>query len=156
MPLAVDPNLSALFGSEIRVRTLAVLANSAGPSTGYRIAQVSGDERTKVYDVLRSLAGSGIVRSVRRRDGRESWSLADADLRRMLIRRVRLTGETEWDSGFASRVDRAREFVDAVGSINLRGLPSPSKETLRELRRSPAKDRALAAAGLAISRRLKR
>lgn len=156
MPLAVDPNISALFGSETRVRTLAVLANSPEPLTGYRIAQVSGDERTKVYDMLRGLARSGIILSVRRADGRESWELADPDLRRMLVRRVRLAGEKEWNSVFASRVDRAKSFVAAVETMNLRGFPSPSKDTIRELRRPEAKDRALAAAGLAVSRRRKR
>lgn len=156
MPLAVDPDISALFGSETRVRTLAVLANSPAPLTGYRIAQISGDERTKVYDTLRGLARSGIILSARRADGRESWELVDPDLRRMLIRRVRLAGEKEWDSAVASRVDRAKAFMTAVETMNLHGFPPPSKETIRELRRPEVKDRALAAAGLAVSRRRKR
>ncbi len=37
-----DSALVAAFGSEIRVRTLAVLANASGPLAAYRIARSEG------------------------------------------------------------------------------------------------------------------
>jgi hypothetical protein len=49
----VDPKLVALFGSETRVRTLAVLAGAFRPLAAYRVAKVGGIPVQKAYEEVR-------------------------------------------------------------------------------------------------------
>ena len=156
MGVPIDPGMAALFGSATRARTLAVLANSPEPLTGYRIAEVSGDERIKVYSVLASLAKTGVVTSAQRDDGRAVvWTLRDSDIRSLLRRRVRLVGEGEWDAGVARRLSERKVVRDRILEIDLSKYPSLPREVVRELERPPRKDRELVAAGLRPSRRRK-
>ncbi|HTT45722.1 MAG TPA: helix-turn-helix domain-containing protein, partial [Thermoplasmata archaeon] len=111
MGVPIDSGIAALFGSATRARTLAVLANSLEPLTGYRIAEVSGDERIKVYSMLASLERAGIVVSTKREDGRTTvWTLRDPDVGSLLRRRVRLVGEKEWDTDVTKRLSEVRDL----------------------------------------------
>jgi len=156
MGVPIDSGIAALFGSATRARTLAVLANSLEPLTGYRIAEVSGDERIKVYSMLASLERAGIVVSTKREDGRTTvWTLRDPDVGSLLRRRVRLVGEKEWDTDVTKRLSEVRDLRDRVLKIDLSNYPSLPREGVKELERPPEKDRDLAAAGLRPSRRRK-
>ena len=88
----VDSALVAAFGSETRVRTLAVLANATRPLTAYRVALVGAIPVDKAYREVRRLAAARLVE--RRPDG---WVLTDGDLRSLLRRRVRIRWDKEWD-----------------------------------------------------------
>ena len=144
----IDPAVVAAFGSETRVRTLAVLANAHGPLTAYRIGLVGDVPFPKVYRELYRLEKAGVV-------GREgkAWTLLDSALASYLSRRVRIA----WD------VDMAREVADAEPRNARRRaealrqaahVPPPSGFVPRhpeEFRRSPLKDRRLREMGLPTS-----
>ena len=140
----IDPGLAALFGSEQRARTLAVLANSSRPLTGYRVAKETGDERTKVYAQIRRLAAVGIIVGKPTSRGKPGWTIADPNLRALLRRAVRLVLEEDW---LASATERDRRS----GSIfaRLRSMPhaTPAKgwqpKHPERFRRSPKKDEIL-------------
>ncbi len=143
-----DPALVSLFGSRARVLTIAALANSAEPLTGYRISFVTGVPRPKVYGELWKGVHTGIIR-----EDPNGFVLIDADIRALLRRRVRVSWDEEWD--------RARGDADAtIGAVYERVLASlpddpefyrprnwkPTAETVRCLRskiRPPEKDRIL-------------
>ena len=150
MALDVDPAMTALFGSETRVRTLAILSNSTLPLTGYRIAKISGDEPIKVYAVLRTLSQNGLV--VRSRDDRGSsaWTVTDPDLRRLFRRRVRISWEPDWTAEVAGRAALTKRLPRGILGIDLRKYRSSARASskLRELKRPPRKDRILASSGL--------
>lgn len=150
MALDVDPDTVALFGSETRVRTLAILSNSSMPLTGYRIAKISGDQPIKVYTVLRSLAESSLVGRRRVGRGRTVWTMVDPDLRRFFRRRVRISWEFDWNSEAARRAAATQALPTGVLDVDLTNFRSSARPTpkLRELKRSPRKDRILASAGL--------
>src|SRR5580658_7263565 len=103
MGFKISPALVALFGSATRVRTLAPLANSSRPMTAYRIAQMTGAQRIKVYTELRKLAVVGIVRRVQGNWGRSEWELVEPDLRNLLRKRARIVSMDEWREGAAER-----------------------------------------------------
>jgi hypothetical protein len=79
----IDPLLVAAFGSETRVRTLAVLSNAAAPLTAYRIAAVGGIPVVKAYEEVRRLAATGLIDRIG-----TGWVLRDADIGALLRRRA--------------------------------------------------------------------
>ncbi len=158
----VDPALVAAFGSATRVRTLAVLANAAGPLTAYRVALVGGVPVGKAYREVRRLARSGLVE--RRQNG---WVLTDGDLRSLLQRRVRIRWDQDWDrerQGWAEETPKLLSAGLAIiqgrlrsnpGYLRPRGWePTPAaRRTIRELGRPTEKDALLRRAGLRPSTR---
>jgi ribosomal protein S16 len=159
---AYDPQLAYLFGSDARVRTLAVLANSRSPMTGYRIAKVGSFSPTKAYAELRRLGSAGLIR----KEG-NGWVLLDDDVRLLLQKKVRWTWLDAWDrdrigweqetprllseSLSSSREARARNpyFLRPRGYRPTRD----ARKVVEELRRPPSKDRLLRRRGLRTSER---
>ncbi|MFZ0829704.1 MAG: helix-turn-helix domain-containing protein [Thermoplasmata archaeon] len=147
MEPAVDLKLVALFGSETRLRTLAVLAGAYRPMTAYRVAKVGDVPVQKAYEELRRLGATGLVA---KQPG--GWVLADRDVRTLLAKRVRISWADDW---FAERARR----ISAEGSIlqRLRVMPraKPPKgwqpRNPERFVRSPAKDRILREMGLRTS-----
>lgn len=151
MKIAPDAGIVALFGSETRVLTLAPLASADRPLTAYRIASISGLQRIKVYAELRRLSRVGIVRE--RRDGRGSsvWEIVDPDLRRILIRRVRLTDITTLRTDRARLASSTKRVLEAYrrNPIAPERLGDPDDvRNEREFARSPQKDAILRRLGL--------
>lgn len=156
MDASPDPALESLFGSRARLLTMAVLANAAGPLTGYRVSKIAGVPAQKVYPEIKKGIGIGTVTEM---EG--GFVLSDPDIRELLQKRVRLRWDEEWD--------RAREGWDeATRSILAVGLSSikeklrsnryylrpkgwkPSPETMKvvaEMSRSPEKDATIRRAG---------
>lgn len=160
MTLRGDSALVAAFGSATRVRTLAVLANAAGPLTAYRVALVGGIPIDKAYREVRRLARSGLVE--RRRNG---WVLVDGDLRSLLQRRVRVRWDRDWDQERSGWAEETPKLLSA-GLETIRGRlssdpgylrprswkPTPAaRRTIRELDRPAEKDALLRRAGLRSS-----
>jgi DNA-binding transcriptional ArsR family regulator len=125
-PLPVAPQVAALLGSTNRVRTLAPLANAYRPMTAYRVAQLAGIPRTKVYEELRRLLKAGVVRERRNRRGSSTWTLLDADMALYLRKKIRIS----WSGDLASSAPRrlAKERRTAVGLLSNSWL-DPSKYT---------------------------
>jgi sugar-specific transcriptional regulator TrmB len=147
MATRIDPRLVALFGSETRVRTLAVLAGASRPMTAYRVGKVGGVPLPKAYEEVRRLAVTGLV--VRRASG---WVLADPDVRALLLKRVRIAWSEDW---FAERRRRAREaaaIFERLRQVPHRKPPRGWKpRNPRRFYRSPTKDRILREMGLRTS-----
>ncbi len=151
MPAYSDLALSGFCGSRARLLTLSVLAAADAPLTGYRIADVSGLPRAKVYPELRKALAVGSAQKTA-----SGYTLVDLDLRRLLRKRVRVTWDAVWDApdrrstGAVDRelakIQRAQRRV-AIFNPNNR-IP---KEAIRELERDPEKDRALERLGLRTS-----
>ena len=159
MTLHVDPRLVALFGSETRVRALAPLAGSTEPLTAYRIAEISGAQRTKIYAELRRLSSAGIVRELPSSGNRSKWELLDPDVRRILRRRARVVRAQDLLAE-APRLARATRRILAAYAKNplpsrLLGKPSDVVHP-SDFYRPPEKDRILASLGLQVSRHARR
>jgi DNA-binding transcriptional ArsR family regulator len=101
-PLPVPPQVAALLGSVNRVRTLAPLANAYRPMTAYRVAQLAGVPRTKVYEELRRLLEAGVVEERRSRRGSSTWTLLDADMALYLRKKIRIA----WSGDLAASAPR--------------------------------------------------
>lgn len=86
-----DPRLVALFGSEARVRVLAVLASAYAPMNGAQISRTAGVPPPKAHEQLHSLSVAGIVEH--REDG---WRLLDRDVRVFLRKRLQLRSSEDW------------------------------------------------------------
>ena len=156
MALSVDPAVSALFGSETRVRTLAPLANAERPLTGYRIASMVGIPRTKVYGELMRLESEGWVRRSVNNRGRTLWTLQDPDVRRLFRRRVRIVLSEEILTGaldLAANTQRVMETnrLEPVDPALLRGPFKPRNP--EDYDRPLSKDAALRRLRLPVSRR---
>jgi DNA-binding transcriptional ArsR family regulator len=159
MTLRVDPKLAAEFGSATRVLTLAAIANAAEPPTAYRIAEIAQIRRTKVYQELDRLMAAGVVRAEERADKALVWSLLDADLSLFLRRRMRVSSAADLLRGRDDWLARNPRVVERISSTPLHvdwdslapGLPP--KSVVRQIARSPEKDRALRALGLRTSYR---
>ncbi|MFZ1022525.1 MAG: hypothetical protein WAN87_00110 [Thermoplasmata archaeon] len=153
----IDPGIVALFGGETRVLTLAALANSERPLTGYRVTKLTGLQPTKVYDELRRLASAEVVRAWPVDNGRANkvWTISDPDLRAFVRKRVRLVSAAEWAREVDERVRRRKPIASGDLGIDLsRYRANPSAvPNRREFERPASKDRALASAGLRVSRR---
>ena len=146
MKFNVDPAVEQLFGSETRAKVLGVLASSVEPKTGYEISKTLDINPSKVYDVLKRLENSGFLNAVRERSRFKRYFLADEDLRRLLLKRVRIAVEKDWFSPETER-DREKAFELArklvVRLPKATGIPK-SIPNRQEFIRPPGKDRALA------------
>jgi len=149
MPSDLPPALRRLLGGETRAKVLGVLADAMVPKTGYELAKAARASPSKVYAILRDLAEAGLVQTVSNRPGVRQYSLADSDLRRFLLRNVRITTIEEWFS--PARV-QAREA--ALGRLKPMRFEIRSSRTrrerlpnYREFERPPEKDRALRRVG---------
>ncbi len=159
MSFEVDRGLVTLFGSETRVRTLAPLASAYAPMTAYRIASISGAQRTKIYAELRRLAKAGVVRG---RANRAVWELIDPDVRRIFRRRMRVSWWEDWMNNPERRArsgDEAmlrsarRDFFRRVPRPT--SVPRSSRSLLSEFERRPEEGRTLARLGFPRSSRKK-
>jgi DNA-binding transcriptional ArsR family regulator len=108
MTVRVDPGLEAAFGSATRVLTLSALAGTRQPLTGYRVAELIGGQRTKVYAELKRLAEAGIVRKFTPSSRPATWSLVDQDIRDLLRKRVRIASMEDWLTTRDSQTRRVR------------------------------------------------
>jgi DNA-binding PadR family transcriptional regulator len=146
MKFNIDPAVGQLFGSETRAKVLGVLANSLEPKTGYEISKTLDISPPKVYDVLKRLETSGFLKAVRGRSRSKRYFLADEDLRRLVLKRVRIAVEKDW---FSPEMEREREKAfELARKLVVRvpkamGIPK-SIPNRREFMRPPEKDRALA------------
>jgi len=146
------------------VLTLAVLANTDEPFTGYRVAKIAGLPPIKVYQELRRALAAGLVQ---RAPGGAGYVLSDPEVRLLLQRRVRIRWEDEWDvarRGWAQETPRLlaiglaqtrRRLRDDPNYLRPPGwVPPPTaRKWDREIRRSPSKDVALRRAGRRTSAR---
>jgi DNA-binding transcriptional ArsR family regulator len=110
-PLPVEPGVAALLGSANRVRTLAPLANAYRPMTAYRVAQLAGIPRTKVYEELRRLRDAGVLQERRTRRGTSTWSLLDADMGLYLRKKIRIAWSADLAKAASSRAARERTLL---------------------------------------------
>ncbi len=145
MPSVLQPALRRLLGGETRARVLGLLADATVPKTGYELAKAARANPSKVYSILRDLTEAGLVHVLLDRPGVRRYSLADPDLRRFLLRHVRITTLQEWFSPARVRqreasLDRLRpkRFVPRPSRMKREQLPN-----YREFERPPEKDRAL-------------
>lgn len=159
MAVSVDPAVSALFGSETRVRTLAPLANTATPLTGYRIARMMGLRRTKIYSELTRLEAEGWVERQLDPTGRTTWTLQDPDVRRLLRRRVRVVLAEDAVSEAPALAALSRRVMDAVrvSPIDPALLDGPFQpRSPKDYDRPASKDAALRRLRLRVSRRARK
>jgi DNA-binding transcriptional ArsR family regulator len=146
MKFDIDPAIAQLFGSQTRAKVLAVLANSMEPKTGYEISKALGTSPSKVYNVLKRLETSGFLNAIPEGTRFKRYLLADEDLRRLLLKKVRIAVEKDWFSPERVR-DREKAFELAKTLVvrvpKARGTPKniPNRQ---EFVRPPGKDRALA------------
>lgn len=158
MAIAVDPGLAALFGSEDRVRTLAALANADAPLTAYRVACIVGMEPPNVYRELRRLLRFNEVERKPTPEGRDGWTVVDADVRILLRRRLRVVWSRDLIRGARERSRRAALVVRRSSRIplDLSNFSPGRSLTATALRRRQEKDEVLAKAGAPISVRTRR
>lgn len=145
-----------LLGSEVRAKVLGVLAESREPKTGYEVSKILDMYPSKVYETLRHLEGTPFVEVVGGGRGKR-YLLADEDLRKLLLRTVRIAAEDDWF------VDRTRRIAEAETMLEGRppmevpaisGEPGPrARAILREFARPREKDRILSKMGLRTARR---
>lgn len=148
-----DPGLAYIFGSQTRLLTMAVLANSEEPLTGYRVAKVANLPRQKVYPEINRGVEMGVIERVR-----GGCRLSDPDIRALLRKRVRIRWAEGWDraragkaAGVAAELDRIRLSLKGVRTYDpANGIPAAA---LRELERDPAKNQLLRRAGARPSSR---
>ncbi len=157
-----DPALEGAFGSRTRLLTLAALANSDEPLTGYRVALVANLPRPKVYAELRKGIQSGLVERVS-----GGFRLVDPDLRALLRKRVRIRWDAEWDRSRRGWNEETAGLLRAgLAEVRARIQQNPgylrppgwkpppeARSWQSELDRSPQKDRVLRRVGLRTSKR---
>lgn len=145
MPSVLQPALRRLLGGETRTRVLGLLADATVSKTGYELAKAARANPSKVYGILRDLREAGLVRVSSDRPGVRRYSLTDPDLRRFLLRHVRITTLQEWFS--PSRVRQREAILNRLRPERLVPRPSRLKReqlpNYREFERPPEKDRAL-------------
>ncbi len=153
MGIDIDPAVAVLFGSETRAATLGALANAGQPLTAYRIAKMTGSQVIKTITELRRLQKTGFVAQAFTDRGRIGWVVSDDLLGEFLRRRVRIVWAADWDQEVGKRI-RQRTRSPKIRIDLSRFVPNPGAvPNPEEFIRSPEKDRILAEAGLAISRR---
>lgn len=146
----MSDSIVSVMGSVTRAYTLAILAGTRLPQTGYRIAKLASLSPPNVYVELRKLARDGIVE--RRKAG---WVLLDERVRTfcegqgpLFERSFSLDDKRAWVRKNRRRISRVLK------------LPIPSAESSRsrtprfmdEFGRSRTKNELLRAAGLSTSR----
>jgi hypothetical protein len=151
MTVSTDPAIEQFCGSRARLETLGVLAAAETPMTGYRVAQIAGLPREKVYPELRKAVALGTVEK-----GEAGYSLIDGDLRTLLRERVRVTFESAWDRPLSARAVEA-ELRQIRRQTRKTRLYDPANRipaaAIRELERDPEKNRTLRRLGLRPSER---
>lgn len=130
--MEVEPALVALFGSETRLRLLAVLANAQHPMSAYRVAKVGEVRPPKAYPQLDRLRAAGLVAGTP-----SGWIITDNDVAALLRKRVRIAWEGDW---FRDKPKRDRE--DRRRYRELRRGPSPVWDGIGPLRHGVARRRA--------------
>ncbi len=136
MDAPADRGLTALFGSETRVRALAVLAGAYGPLTAYRVAKVGEIPVQKAYEEMSRLSESGLV--AHRRGG---WVLGDRDVRALLRKRVRIRWAEDMNAERQHRRAEEEALFDRLERV--RHARPPAGLQPRDpgrFFRSPAKD----------------
>ena len=158
MGLTVDPGLVALFGSEDRVRTLAVLANAGTPLTAYRVATVVGIKPANVYRELKRLIQFNEVERAPTSDGKQGWRLVDADVRAIMRRRLRVVWSEDLLRGARERGKRAALAVrrSSRAPLDLAAFGPGNPPSSAAVRRRLDKDRVLAKNGGRTSARTRR
>lgn len=96
MDVTLNPALTQLFGGETRTKVLGLLANSLEPKTGYELSKALGASASKVYGVLRGLEGTGLLGAIPDKSNSKRYYVADEDLKRFLLKRVRIMVEEDW------------------------------------------------------------
>jgi len=145
MTFQIPAKIEAVFGSRTRAKVLGYLADSSVPRTGYAISKELGIGVSKVYEELKKLESSGILGSSLDVRGSKRFLLKDEDLRRFLLKNLRILSSDDWFS--RERVAQRQENLQRSEqiSVNLGAVPKGAG-TLRfanEFRRPPEKDRAL-------------
>jgi len=145
MPSVLQPGLRRLFGGETRAKVLGLLADATVPKTGYELAKAARANPSKVYGILRDLTEAGLVQALSDRPGVRRYSLADPDLRRFLLRNVRITTIEDWFS--PARVQQREARMNRLPRMRFEIRPSRKRRdalpNYREFERPPEKDRAL-------------
>ena len=140
-----EAGITSIFGSGARARILGYLAQSSDPQTGYAIAKDLELSFSNVYPELKRLEAWRILASRPDLRGGKRYSLIDEDLRRFLLKRIRILSSSDWFSG--ARVAERRSFFEEARRIPLKASPSKRGGRKRpfsdEFRRPPQKDRAL-------------
>src|SRR5688572_2929395 len=98
MPPRKRTAMERLLGSATRTRVLGLLAATREPMTGYEISKALRIVPAKVYGVLRQMETAGFVGSVPGRPGSRRYRLEEEDLRRLLLRSVRIATAKGWFS----------------------------------------------------------
>jgi hypothetical protein len=143
----IDPRLIALFGSETRVRTLAVLAGAHRPMTAYRVGRVGEMPLPMAYREIDRLATAGLIG----RSGR-GWVLLDGDVRALLLKRVRVSWADDWFSERARRVSAETPLLRQIRRAPIVRPPQRWRpRNPKRFNRSPTKDRILREMGLRTS-----
>ncbi len=145
-----------LFGSEVRAKVLGVLAESRKPKTAYEVSRILDTYPSKVYEALRALADTPFVEVVGGVRGKR-YLLADEDLRRLLIRTVRIAAEDDWFAERARRIEESRRLLERLPPMEvprIAGEPGPrARAVMREFVRPRGKDQILSHIGLRTARR---
>lgn len=138
-------DLKALFGSQTRMKLLGSLADSREPQTGYFLAKKAGISYSKAYGQLRKLRRAKILETHQEASGYKKYTLADDDLRRFLLRRLRMTSASEWFS-LGRRRERRRTYERLKRSLVELPEFRPDPGSIRnreEFERIPEKEEAL-------------
>ncbi|HZY91541.1 MAG TPA: hypothetical protein VFG07_02020 [Thermoplasmata archaeon] len=158
MRIKVDPGLTALFGSEGRVKTLAALANADAPLTAYRVAAIAGMNPPNVYRELKRLVRYNEVARSPTPQGALGWTLIDANVRALLRRRLRIVWSEDLFRGAAERGRRATLAARRSSRVplDLSEFGPGRPPSAAAVRRRVEKDRVLRAAGARTSARAQR
>lgn len=127
MPPRKRTAMERLLGSATRTRVLGLLAATQEPMTGYEISKALRIVPAKVYGVLREMDSTGFVRSVPGRPGSKRYRLEDEDLRRLLLRWVRIATARGWFS--PEKVKEREEGIERAKRMRIPGSaarPRPS------------------------------
>ena len=121
MTSELNAEMEGFVGSRTRLLTLAALANSPVPLTGYRIAKTTGLPRVKVYSELHRAQTFGLVKKEEK-----FYSILDRDIQALLQRRVRIMSLDAWAD------EKQRLKSDTLAAVRrLRELPPPHSAPLR-------------------------
>jgi hypothetical protein len=141
--------LVALTGSTTRAYSLAILASSRVPQTGYRIAKLAGLSAPNVYLELQRLSEAGLVQ---KQTG--GWLLVNEKVRSLcegqgplFESRYSLT-----EKGRTGQNQSVRGRSPAPVPSGSTRPPASARKILREFSQSPTKNSLLRAAGLRESR----
>ncbi|MGC2034987.1 MAG: helix-turn-helix domain-containing protein [Thermoplasmata archaeon] len=144
MSSELDPALAAAFGSETRLRVLAVLAHAYGPLTGYRVAKTGGVSIPKAHEQLHRLERSGLV--AHREDG---WVILDRDVRILLRKRIRIRAWDDWLTEKAEKEPRIVALFDRLSRAPHAEAPKGwEPRDPKRFHRDPRKDKILGRMGL--------